>query len=97
MANRFGDLPDEWRDALKDWAAVLDGDDTLVEFYEDDGTDSPDVWESAPHLAVTQTGAEVARYGHMITWPVGYEGWADPREIGWDGAARLLAEGKRKP
>lgn len=90
---RIHELSPEWKTWLGTWAEDLDSDLDVV-FYEWDGTDLPDAWEGHPHLAIREdvrlSGDEIA-----MVWPVHLDGWADITQIGWQGVAELLAQGRR--
>lgn len=90
---RYRDLSPAWRAYLKDWVGEF-GENVPVAVYEDDGLDGPDVWDPKPHLAVREDLDYLGK-DRSLVWPVGYDGWADIRAIGWEGVARLLREGNR--
>lgn len=96
QATQVRDLPDAWTQWLGRWTDEVP-DDFPVVFYEDDGTDLPDEWENYPHLAIREDvqlpGENAPR---ALVWLVGVDGWADPREIGWQGVAELIAFGCRE-
>lgn len=80
------ELTPEWREHLSEWVAVV-GPDLPIQFYKHDGTDSPDVWADGPHLAVSVD----VHPGRTTVWPVDVDGWANPRDIGWQGVIALIA------
>ncbi|WP_116042300.1 hypothetical protein [Amycolatopsis palatopharyngis] len=82
----LSELPDAWKQWLGAWYSQFDP-STPVVFYKDDGTDSPDEWADGSHIAISLTLG--------LVWPVRIKGWADVTVIGWDGIAKLLAEGRR--
>jgi len=90
MADRYADLNVEMRQGLKPWADVL-GDDMIVVFYDHDGLDTPDIWADGPHLAIQIADfLMVQNNGRPLAWPVDYEGWDNPRQIGWQGVLERL-------
>lgn len=90
MASALRDLDPVWRAWLGEWADRFD-DDLPVAFYADDGTEAPDEWAEGSHLAVTCDWQDTANSGpRALVWPVGVEGWADLKAIGWPGVAERL-------
>jgi hypothetical protein len=90
---RQRDLTPENKTWLADWLDTVSPDLDVV-FYVSDGTDAPDTWEPHPHLAVRQDVPLRDGVRAMI-WPVHVEGWADPADVGWQGVADLMAQGRR--
>lgn len=92
----YRDLDPEYQRGLEPWAAEL-GEDMRIAYYDHDGKDTPDQWADGPHLALQLAGFLTARNnGKPLAWPVDYEGWANPRDIGWYGVLDLLNAGKRE-
>lgn len=87
----LGSLSEENRTLFHAWIEEL-GPDVLIQFYKDDGLDNGiEEWAEGPHLAVLLEGDA------SFAWPVGFDGWADPRETSWEAVKELQSAGLRTP